>query len=118
MGRANSSVGRLPPVVPFALANYAFSITDVSFSIFFTASAIGVTPACIAEAYLGALCSSFQEVFSDPDDETGSLAADLNLALRRKLARYQLFVGVPGPFHVPHTRARPIRPSVLCGRDR
>ena len=49
-------VARLPPVVPFALANYAFAITDVSFPVFFIASAVGVTPACIAEAYLGDLC--------------------------------------------------------------
>ena len=68
-------VSRLPPVMPFALTNYAFSITDVSFPAFFWGSFVGVTPACLLDAYIGKLSKDLGAALGGgdlPEEGTGS----------------------------------------------
>lgn len=85
-------VSRLPPVMPFALTNYAFSITDVSFPVYFGGTLFGVTPACLLDAYIGSLCDSLSEVLGggDPDsDDNSASGAALGTA-----KQVELVVGV------------------------
>ena len=85
-------VSRLPPVMPFALTNYAFSITDVSFPVYFGGTLFGVTPACILDAYIGSLCDSLSAALAgghaDSDDMSASGAA------METAKQVQLVVGV------------------------
>lgn len=84
-------VSRLPPVMPFALINYAYAITDVSFPVFIVATSIGVSPACFLEAYIGYLIGDLAEVIGDSDttSQTGGTegdSADVKAAKEMQLA--------------------------------
>jgi uncharacterized membrane protein YdjX (TVP38/TMEM64 family) len=46
---------RLAPIFPFKLLNYAFGLTRVSFSGYFTASAGGILPGTVVHVYLGTI---------------------------------------------------------------
>jgi len=54
-------MARVPPVFPFALFNYAFALTDVSFKTYFVATAVGVYPAVVLDCYIGSICKSLAE---------------------------------------------------------
>ena len=82
-------VSRLPPVMPFALTNYALSITDVSFPVYFFGTLLGVTPACLLDAYIGSLCDDLATVLQGGDDPDGSESGDLETA-----KQFELVVGV------------------------
>jgi hypothetical protein len=90
-------VSRLPPVMPFALTNYALAITDCSFSTYFVGSFVGVSPACVLEAYIGSLCDDLAEVFGLDGDaaESYGLDADAGNSLAADMQRYE-----------PHEKAR------------
>ena len=83
-------VSRLPPVMPFALTNYAFSITDVSFPVYFFGTLLGVTPACLLDAYIGSLCDDLSAVLrSEAEDSDGSASGEMKTA-----KQFELVVGV------------------------
>jgi uncharacterized membrane protein YdjX (TVP38/TMEM64 family) len=65
-------VSRLPPVMPFALTNYAFAITDVSFPVYFFGTLLGVSPACLLDAYIGSLCNDLASVLGGGEEADGS----------------------------------------------
>jgi uncharacterized membrane protein YdjX (TVP38/TMEM64 family) len=83
-------VSRLPPVMPFALTNYAFSITDVSFPVYFFGTLLGVTPACLLDAYIGSLCDSLSAVLGgDVEGADDSASGELETA-----KQFELVIGV------------------------
>ena len=91
-------VSRLPPVMPFALTNYAFSITDVSFPAFFWGSLLGVTPACLLDAYIGKLSKDLGAALGGEDfgaDGAGSHAMSSAEDEEMQSAKeFQLLIGV------------------------
>lgn len=84
-------VSRLPPVMPFALTNYAFSITDVSFPEFFFGTLLGVTPACILDAYIGSLFDTLSDIIGEDSvtSTAGTSGEDVESA-----QTFELVVGV------------------------
>ena len=50
-------LARLAPIFPYAVLNYGFAITRVSFSHYTLATAIGIVPAMIAFVYFGTLAT-------------------------------------------------------------
>ncbi|HON92507.1 MAG TPA: TVP38/TMEM64 family protein [Sedimentisphaerales bacterium] len=55
-------LSRLSPIAPYAILNYAFGLTKISFWKYLLGTVIGVAPAMIMFVYIGAGLRSFAEV--------------------------------------------------------
>jgi uncharacterized membrane protein YdjX (TVP38/TMEM64 family) len=64
---------RLSPVFPYTLLNYAYSLTGVSFGVYFLASWIGMVPGTVMYVYLGSGLKNLAQLFSgDYEGGTGA----------------------------------------------
>ncbi len=68
---------RLSPLFPFAISNYAFSLTDISFKNYFFISWVGMIPGTVLYVYLGVLSTSLIQTDVALQGKTALMVAGL-----------------------------------------